>query len=337
MSNHFTCCRSFKVTLVTFTCTFTHAFLQITSCVDFKAMLVTFNFTFLRVSPQITCHKGFKVAVVTFEFICFMSTQITSRRTFKVTWSHLRVFVFTIVPRVQFKVTLAWLLFVCLLKLPVLQDLKSQCSHLIWFFLCQLKLLVVEHSKSHWSHCHIWLFRRYYENDQDRLGQPLPKPKIKHTKKVGDEIFHKLAWGDEKGGEWIEEDLFEALIAEGETSTTTCNTRKSRDKRERKHTVGVFIGAFPCGVIVIGEELHISESIKQVYSHLSEALKNMKDFSNIRQIFYDDMCHLKRFAEKPEQANKNEITKKLAEVSKHVDKFHFREAVKKTVLFRNNS
>ena len=107
MSNHFTFCRSFKVTLVTFTCTFTHAFLQITSCVDFKAMLVTFNFTFLRVSPQITCRKGFKVAVVTFEFICFMSIQITSRRTFKVTWSHLRVFVFTIVPRVQFKVTLA--------------------------------------------------------------------------------------------------------------------------------------------------------------------------------------------------------------------------------------
>ena len=87
MSNHFTFFRSFKVTLVTFTCIFTHAFLQITSCVDFKAMLVTFNFTFLRVSPQITCRKGFKVAVVKFEFICFMSIQITSRRTFKVTWS----------------------------------------------------------------------------------------------------------------------------------------------------------------------------------------------------------------------------------------------------------
>ena len=48
------------------------------------------------------------------------------------------------------------------------------------------------------------------------------------------------------------------------------------------------------------------------------------------------MGHLKRFAEKPEQAKKNEITKKLAEVSKHVDKFHFREAVK-TALFRYNS
>ena len=108
MSNHSTFCRSIKVTLVTFTCIFTHA-LQITSCVDFKAMLVTFNFTFLRVSPQITCRKGFKVAVVTFEFICFMSIQITSRRTFKVTWSHLRVFVFS--TRVQFKVTLAVAIF----------------------------------------------------------------------------------------------------------------------------------------------------------------------------------------------------------------------------------
>ena len=144
-------------------------------------------------------------------------------------------------------------------------------------------------------------FRRYYESDKSRLGQRLPKPSIKHTKKVGDTLLHKLCWGDESGGEWLEEDFFDALTAEGETVTTnvSCNTRKSRDKRERRHSVGVFLGAFPCGIIVIGEELYGSEGIAQVYGLLTDFLGNMSDKSNLREILYDDMCHLKRFAEDP--------------------------------------
>ena len=144
MSNHFTFCRSFKVTLVTFTCIFTHAFLQITSYVDFKAMLVTFNFTFFRVSPQITCRKGFKVAVVTFEFICFRSIQITSRRTFKVTWSHL------------------------LKQHPglhkVYKKYLSHWSHLTLLFLCQIILPVADHSKLHWSHLLVLLLMRFFKS-----------------------------------------------------------------------------------------------------------------------------------------------------------------------------
>ena len=83
----------------------------------------------------------------------------------------------------------------------------------------------------------------------------LPKPRIKATKKIGDTLVHKLAWGAEGGGEWLEDDWFATMSEDltPETTNVTCNTRKSRDKRERRHTVGVFIGAFPCGVIVIGK------------------------------------------------------------------------------------
>ena len=53
--------------------------------------------------------------------------------------------------------------------------------------------------------------RGYYESDRSRLGQGLPKPKIKHAKKIGETLIHKLSWGDEAGGEWLEDDWFETL------------------------------------------------------------------------------------------------------------------------------
>ena len=174
-------------------------------------------------------------------------------------------------------------------------------------------------------------FRRYYQSDESRLGQQLPKPRIKHTKKIGDTLIHKLSWGDEAGGEWLEEDFFNALTVDGESLSTnvSCNTRKSRDKRERRHTVGVFIGAYPCGTIVIGDELFGSEGIAQVYGLLTDFLDSLSDTSFLKQILYDDMCHLKRYAEDPKRANINDITQKLASINKHIDKFHFRNHIDK--------
>ena len=101
----------------------------------------------------------------------------------------------------------------------------------------------------------MYICRRYYEADPSRLGQQLPKPKIKHTKQVGGTLIHKLSWGNEVGGEWLEDDWFQTLSENltSESTNVSCNTRKSRDKRERRHTVGVFLGAFPCGIIVIGK------------------------------------------------------------------------------------
>ena len=44
----------------------------------------------------------------------------------------------------------------------------------------------------------------------------------------------------------------------------SCGTRKSRDKRVKRHTVGLFVVAYPCGVVVVCDELFGSESISQV-------------------------------------------------------------------------
>ena len=136
-------------------------------------------------------------------------------------------------------------IFICLFKTSEQEDAKSQWLHL--FAYSQLCVFI----------CFVTYCRRYYEADPSRLGQKLPKPRIKHTKKIGETLLHKLSWGDEAGGEWLEDDWFQVLSENltSESTNVSCNTRKSRDKRERRHTVGVFLGAFPCGIIVIGKRV----------------------------------------------------------------------------------
>ena len=84
--------------------------------------------------------------------------------------------------------------------------------------------------------------RNYYEKNPAKLGKVLPNPKIKHSKTIGETVIHKLSWGDEPGAEWISEDFFKLLDDNGEitesTESTSCNTRKSRDKRQNVHSVG---------------------------------------------------------------------------------------------------
>ena len=41
-----------------------------------------------------------------------------------------------------------------------------------------------------------WI-RQFYESDPQRFGKPLPEPKIKYTKKAGDEVYYYLTWEGE--------------------------------------------------------------------------------------------------------------------------------------------
>ena len=173
--------------------------------------------------------------------------------------------------------------------------------------------------------------KKYYTDDRSRLGSKLPNPKIKHTKKVGGSEIHLLSWEGVEGNEWLHEDYFHYLDEEGgilnSNVTVTCNTRKSRDKTSRRHTVGVFVGAFPCGTIVLFDELYDSEGIRQVYGIMVEFMARLDNIENLKEILYDDCCHFKVFSEKEKNADQNEITKYLASVGKHVDRFHFRNHV----------
>ena len=58
----------------------------------------------------------------------------------------------------------------------------------------------------------------------------------------------------------------------------TCNTRKSRDKTaDRRHSVGIFVGALPCGRIVLFDQLYGSEGTEQVYGLVVNFLDSLDD------------------------------------------------------------
>ena len=95
----------------------------------------------------------------------------------------------------------------------------------------------------------------------------MSNPRIKHTKETSSGTrYHFLTWEGEKGGQWYGEDFF--TLAGGEDDQLrlpdlACRTRKSRDKRICRWNVGIFLGAFPCGIVPLWDELFGSESISQ--------------------------------------------------------------------------
>ena len=171
-----------------------------------------------------------------------------------------------------------------------------------------------------------------YYQDKARYGLPLPTPTIKQTIKLENdtEIYHHLEWKATAGkklqlkeGETLF-DMNEDILSEEELQST-CNTRKVRDKRDRRHSAGILISAKPCGIIPHVDELFVSESINQVHGSIIEFLGNLdvEMRSKVKVWLFDDMCHLKPHSENPKNANQNEVTKHFANIVKAVDKFHF--------------
>ena len=178
----------------------------------------------------------------------------------------------------------------------------------------------------------------YYGEDRSRLGKPLPEPTIKHVKKAGDEIYYYLSWGSEnvKGNPWKGKSFFALAAEDGEIidqldDDKTCNTKKTKDKRDRRHIVGIMVETKPCGVVVLFDELFGSESLTQVYGMLVEYISRLPESgqNSLEHILYDDACHLKKFSENPKRANLNQYTKLIASIPKHVDSFHFKNHVDK--------
>ena len=108
---------------------------------------------------------------------------------------------------------------------------------------------------------------------------------------------------------------------------TKCKTKKSVSKRFYRRTAGIMIGASPCGVIPLFEELYGCESLHQVHGRLGEFLAHTN--SKIKTICYDDACHLVRYARNPKRAEYSEIAKRLSEMEYFVDKIHFLNHVDK--------
>lgn len=158
----------------------------------------------------------------------------------------------------------------------------------------------------------------------------VPTPRIAGKRKKGTALEYQLVWsGDDNLSEWVpEHEIFDLDKAELPTSTEarSCNTRKDRDKRKNRHTCGIFIGCFPCGVCLIYDELFGSESISQVYAIILEFLATLEhdDRENIKFILYDDMCHLAPYANNVLKKNKTELTEFFSSRKLAVDFLHFK-------------
>ena len=82
----------------------------------------------------------------------------------------------------------------------------------------------------------------YYDGDSQRFGKPLPEPRIKHTKRAGNELYHYLSWGGADGEQisrWVGESFFSLASEDGEIVSQldedkSCNTKKTKDKRDRR-------------------------------------------------------------------------------------------------------
>ena len=168
--------------------------------------------------------------------------------------------------------------------------------------------------------------------EKANFDTPLPTPTIAKTVKLNNntEIYHYLEWkpvvGEKlelKNGESLF-DINEDVLSEEELKSS-CNTRKVRDKRDRRHTAGILISAKPCGIIPHVDELFVSESINQVHGSIVEFLGNLDEETRtkIKVWLFDDMCHLKPHSENKKNANQNEVTKHFANMVKAVDRFHF--------------
>ena len=190
-------------------------------------------------------------------------------------------------------------------------------------------------SEACWEPCkNLPTFITEYYKDKSKHGSPLPTPSIKHTRKVdhNSEIYHHLEWKTTKhsgrelklqNGETLFDLDMDKLAADEIRSS--CNTRKLKDKRDRRHSAGIIIHAKPCGKIPHVDELFNCESINQVYGSIIEFLGNLdkEEREKIRIWLFDDMCHLKPYSEKTKQAKQNEVTEFFSNLPKAVDKFHF--------------
>ena len=90
----------------------------------------------------------------------------------------------------------------------------------------------------------------------------IPIPRVKSSRKVGSTVQHFLVYEDDPSLDtWVPLSNFTDV---GDTVSQSCRTEKDKDKRTHRHTCGIFVGAWPCGIVVCFGELFGSEGKAQV-------------------------------------------------------------------------
>ena len=106
----------------------------------------------------------------------------------------------------------------------------------------------------------------------------VPKPKVKETKSMINGVEHVfLTWEDNDNLPEVQdtyvlpEEEYDQLDAQrGEEDK--CNTRKNKNGIFYRHSAGIFIASWPCGVVTLFAEIFGTESCSQIHGILSDFL-----------------------------------------------------------------
>ena len=118
---------------------------------------------------------------------------------------------------------------------------------------------------------------------------------MKHSKKDGEEVYYYLSWkgGEKQTGRWVGKSLLAAedgIIVSHLEEDKSCNTKKTKEKYQRRHTVGIMVGTKPCGTVILFVELY--GSLTQVYGLLVEHISCLPE--SLLTIAAYLRCHLGR-------------------------------------------
>ena len=84
--------------------------------------------------------------------------------------------------------------------------------------------------------------RTYYDSTGN---SKIPVPKVKEARKSGSTVQYELVWSEDKNlPDWDPERhvLLDPVPLPVNPERRQCNTRKDRDRRQNRHTCGIFIG-----------------------------------------------------------------------------------------------
>ena len=115
-----------------------------------------------------------------------------------------------------------------------------------------------------------FILEHFHNNGKTKL----PQPHILSTTSTGNIVYNTLTWtGDPTLPTWTPEMFADYEDIEDQDAQLRCNTKKDKDSRFHRHTAGIFIGCWPCGVCVLWDELYGSENIRQVFGIITDWLR----------------------------------------------------------------
>ena len=93
----------------------------------------------------------------------------------------------------------------------------------------------------------------------------IPDPVVKHQKTIDGNIHVMLEWRNDTG----EKDVVWKRVEKTEVDAFKCDTKKDKDKRICRHTFGINIACWPCGVVVMFKVI-IIQGFKSALVHLCD-------------------------------------------------------------------